>query len=200
MRKPIVTMLLLSFLSSSFINVPKAPPEPRQTEVPVVPVRPSTQADNLHLAYQVARADGHQDPRILQGLILQESNAGLAKNYRVGGLDHGAKELYYGLAQIKVSTAMDVMRRFPGLWNEFEFQTRTKDELKAHLMLNNRFNLTVASKYLKMLKGDYGYTGRTLLNAYNQGPGGVRRVGEDWHYALGVEAKLAALKTNRRRT
>lgn len=197
MRKTtVLAVLLLPFFTSPITMAPAAnvaAVQAMQTmPAPADPSPREIQRENMKLAYELAKADGHKDPRIVQGIILQESDAGAAKRWRVGGLDHGAKELYYGLAQIKVSTARDVLNRFPELWKQFDFHTRTNDEIKANLMLNDRFNLTIASRYLLMLARDYGFKGRQLLNAYNQGPGGVRNVGDDWHYAIGIEAKLAA--------
>jgi hypothetical protein len=196
MRKTaVLAVLLLPFFTSTIepaIATASSEPLPSAVVMRSDPAPREIQRENMQLAYELAKADGHRDPRVVQGIILQESDAGAAKRWRIGGLDHGAKELYFGLAQIKVSTARDVMKRYPELWKQFNFQTRTDDELKANLMLNDRFNLTIASRYLLMLAHDYGFKGRELLNAYNQGPGGVRNISNDWHYAIEVETKLAA--------
>ncbi len=146
------------------------------------------QAQILNTAFEIAKADGHKDPALVQGVLLQESRAGGADNYRVAG---PSKEPYYGVGQVKVSTAREVMREFPKLWAKYDFQTKTDDELKAHLILNTVFNIEITSKYLRLLQTRYGFQGRELLNAYNRGPGGVKDVDhDDFHYAKGVEAKL----------
>lgn len=145
----------------------------------------------LNEAYSIAKADGHKSPEIVQGILLQETKAGGMDKYKVAG---NAGDQYYGLMQLKVGAARDVMSRFPTLWSKYAFHTRTDDELKANLILNNHFNMEIGSKYLLVLQKDYGFTGRELMNAYNRGPGGVKAVGADWHYAIGAEQKLAALK------
>lgn len=138
----------------------------------------------LTKAYLQAKADGHRHPELVQGVILQESKAGGMRSYRVAG---NVGDEYYGLGQIKVGAARDVLARWPELWTKYKFQTRTDDELKANLILNHAFNIEVTSKYLLLLAKQYGFQGRELLNAYNRGPGGVKTVDDTYHYAIGVE-------------
>lgn len=144
-----------------------------------------TQKQLLAKAYQQAKADG-QNPVIIQGILLQESKAGNS-NYKVVG---GPGAQFFGLMQVSKGTALEVLKAFPSLWDKYKFQTRSDDELKANLILNNDFNIEIGSKYVKLLNTRYGFTGRELANAYNQGPGGVKNVGDDFHYALGVESKV----------
>jgi soluble lytic murein transglycosylase-like protein len=87
-----------------------------------------------------------------------------------------------------------VLNKFPNLFSKYNISTKTDDEIKANLILNDKFNIEVASKYLLILQKQYGFSGRELVNAYNRGPGGVKDVGNDYHYAIGAEAKLAAFK------
>lgn len=145
----------------------------------------------LSTAYKIAKADGHKNPEVLQSLLLQETHAGQMKRYKVAG---NTGDEYFGLGQIKLGPAKDIMRIYPDLWDRYKFHTRTDDELKANLILNPTFNIEIASKYLKLLNERYGYTGRTLLNAYNRGPSGVKRVDSNFHYAKGAEQKLAQWK------
>ena len=146
----------------------------------------------LNTAYAIAKADGHKSPELVQGLLLQETHAGALKSYKVAG-NEGDK--YYGLGQIKLGAARDVMKEHPELWTKYGFDTKTDDELKANLILNQNFNIEISSKYLKILHERYGYTGRALLNAYNRGPTGVKAVDSaTFHYARGAESKLAAWK------
>lgn len=145
----------------------------------------------LSRAYDQAKADGHPHPEIVQGVLLQESKAGGMASYKVAG---NKGDEYFGLGQLKLGTTREVMAAFPSLWAKYAFHTRTDDELKANLILNPSFNIEVTSKYLRILQTRYGYTGRELVNAYNRGPGGVKRVGHDYSYAVGVEAKLAEAK------
>jgi hypothetical protein len=151
-----------------------------------------SQAQLLSKAYEIAKADGHKDPELVQGIILQESEAGRATAYRVAG---SKSEPYYGVGQVKLDATRDVMSAYPAMWTKYRFQTKTDDELKAYLILNNVFNMEVTSKYLRILEVRYGLSGRDLLNAYQKGPGGYKEVDPDeYHYARGVEDKLARMK------
>lgn len=135
----------------------------------------SKQGELLAMAYKIAAKDGHKYPQILQGLLLQETHAGALKSYRVAGQEFGLKsnERYYGLAQIKLAAAKDVIQAYPKLRDRFEFHTNTDEEIIANLILNDRYNLEVASKYLLILGSRYKIPPDKLLNAYNQGPGGA---------------------------
>lgn len=151
----------------------------------------NSQHQLLNTAYAIAKADGHKNPELVQGIILQESKAGAMASYKVAG---NPGDQYYGIGQLKIGATREVMAAFPKLWSQYKFQTRTDDELKANLILNQTFNIEVTSKYLKILQTRYGFSGRELVNAYNRGPGGVKAVGNDFHYAIGAETKLAAYK------
>lgn len=155
------------------------------------------QARILSAAYDIAKRDGHSQPQILQGIVLQESRAGGMSSYKVAGQEFGLKtnERYYGLAQLKLSATKDVMSRYPELWNEFNFQTRMDEELIAKLIENDNFNLSVASKYLLILKASGYNTVKQMALAYNQGPGGAKGQDADTHhYSKGVMAYIQKLK------
>lgn len=147
------------------------------------------QTHMLALAYEIAKRDGHKYPQLLQGIILQETKAGELASYKVAGHDLGlaVNQRYYGVAQIKLAAAQDVLAKYPKLKSEFNFQTQTDEEIIAKLIENDRFNLSVASKYLLILRG-YGYdTIGQLALAYNQGPGGARNFdSNDHHYSTKV--------------
>lgn len=154
----------------------------------------SDQGKLLNAAYDIAKADGHKNPELVQAILLQETNAGGMAKYRVANAGAGA-DTYFGPMQIKLGAAKDVLSKWPVLFTKYKLQTRTDDEIKAHLIMDDRFNLEVASKYLLVLQKEYGLSGRELVNAYNRGPGGVKSVDNDsFHYAIGAEQKLAAYK------
>lgn len=152
------------------------------------------QSRMLALAYEFAKSDGHQSPELVQGVLLQETRAGGMDSFRVA---NPGPEAYFGPMQIKLATAKDVLKRHPALYTKYKFHTRTDDEIRAHLILNDRFNLEVGSKYLLMLQNEFGFRGRQLMNAYNRGPGGVHAVDDSFHYAVGAERKLAKFKSQR---
>ena len=152
------------------------------------------QSQLLNLAHKFAKAEGLQ-PELVQSVLLQETNAGGLKVYKVA---NPGPEAYFGPMQIKLGATKDVLKQSPSLFDKYGFHTRTDDEIKANLILNESFNMEVGTKYLRMLKAQYGFSGRQLMNAYNRGPGGVQAVDDTFHYALGGEAKLAAWKQKRK--
>lgn len=145
----------------------------------------------MEVAYAIAKADGHKQPELIQAVLLQESGAGAVSSFRVS---NPGPDAYFGAMQLKLAAAKDVLLRFPALFTKYNIHTKTDDEIKANLILNDKFNIEVGSKYLLILHDQYGFTGRELMNAYNRGPGGVKSVGADFHYAISAEAKLASYK------
>ena len=146
----------------------------------------------LEVAYDIADRDGIQPPQLLQGILMQESRAGDLSNYKVAG---PPGHHYYGVAQIKLDAARDVLKRFPGMWDQYGFQTHADEEIVAKLIENDQFNIAVASKYLVILHG-YGYhSPKALSVAYNKGPGGAAGVTLATDpYAAGVSGHMRALK------
>lgn len=149
----------------------------------------------LNLAYKFGKEDGHKSPELVQMILLQETQAGGLKSYKVA---NPGPEAYFGPMQIKLAAARDVLNNYPALWAKYGFHTKTDDEVKANLILNEAFNIDIGSKYLLILSKQYGFSGRKLLNAYNRGPGGVHGVDDSFHYAKGAEAKLASYKVKGR--
>lgn len=164
----------------------------------IATVLPSSLSSKQHrlltMAYEIGKQNGLQNPEIIQAILLQESKAGGMDSYKVA---NAGPDAYFGPMQIKLKAARDVLAKWPSLYDTFGFHTRTDDEVKANLILNERFNLEVATKYIVILTKTYGLSGRELVNAYNRGPGGVKSVDSDFHYAVGAEAKLAAYKQRR---
>lgn len=146
----------------------------------------------MQTAYAVGYADGHKDPTLLQAILLQESAAGTMKHHRV--VHPNKNQSYFGAMQIKLGAAKDVLKKWPEMFDQYAFDTRTDDEIKARLIVDDAFNIAIASKYLVILRDRYGYTGHMLLNAYNRGPGGAKKVDENFHYAVSAQKKLSAWK------
>jgi hypothetical protein len=135
------------------------------------------QYDLINYAYQVAKDDGHKNPQLLEGLIMQESKAGNMPGFRVAGLQNQPGDRYFGIAQIKLNAAKEVMKRYPDMWKGLD--TRTDEELQARLILDDKFNIRVASKYVLLMgvnkNPDMGIT------AYNRGPGGAQSIDPHTH-------------------
>jgi len=156
----------------------------------------SKQSTLLNLAYAAAKQEGLKNPDVMQIILLQETKAGAMKSYKVA---NAGPDAYYGPMQIKLNAARDVLSRNPQLYTKYDFHTHTDDEVKANLILNEKFNIDVAAKYVKILQTQYGLSGRELTNSYNRGPSGVKNVGDDFHYAVEGEQKLAEYKHKKRR-
>lgn len=150
----------------------------------------SKQATLLQQAYAAAKAEGI-NPETMQVILLQETRAGAMTSYKVANPGPNA---YYGPMQIKLAATRDVLQRNPDLYKKYNFHTKSDDEVKANLILNEKFNIEVAAKYVKILQREYGLKGTQLTNSYNRGPTGVHAVGDDFHYAIEGQKKLAAYK------
>jgi hypothetical protein len=142
----------------------------------------------LNMAYELGKVHGLKNPEIVQAVLLQETLAGGLSSYRVA---NPGPEAYFGPGQIKLAAAKDVLARWPELYKKYGFHTETDDEIRAHLILHDMFNIEVMTKYLVLLKTQYGFTGAKLLQAYNRGPGGVT---DDHTYANNALSKLRNLQ------
>ena len=144
------------------------------------------QSELLSFAYVVAKEDGYKNPEYLQGLILQESGAGGSNNYRVAGDPVKKENQYYGVGQIKISAALDVLKNFPEMWGFL--QTKTIEELQARLILDDHFNIRIASKYLLLM--GVNKSANFALTAYNRGVGGAQEIIDhaNFEYTKGVVA------------
>jgi hypothetical protein len=163
--EPVVTVISVPPDEQDIRNLFKMP-------IPATPSR--HQHELLDIAYHVARQEGLDYPGLLQGIIMQESQAGADPAYKVAGPP--GRDRYYGVGQIKVDAARDVLRRYPDLWTRFRFQTHTDEEVVARLIEDDVFNITVACKYLLILRASGYRTPGQLAVAYNKGPGAASGV------------------------
>jgi hypothetical protein len=142
------------------------------------------QHELLSFAYEVAKADGIKNPQYLQGILMQESKACGMKNFRVAGLSNKEGDRYFGCGQIKLAAAKAVMNRYSDMWKYLE--SKTVEELQARLILDDKFNIRVASKYVLMMGINENPT--RAITAYNVGPGAVVNVNSNTHgYTLKVK-------------
>lgn len=154
-------------------------------------VMTSQQKELLNYAYEIAKADGMKQPQYLQGIIMQESKAGGMAEFRVAGLTNKPGDRYFGIGQIKLSAAKAVMQKHPEMWKHL--QTNTEEELQARLILDDKFNIRVASKYLLLMGINKDATFATT--AYNRGAGGATQVDPaTWHYTVAVKQHIEKLK------
>lgn len=149
------------------------------------------QFELLNFAYDVAKSDGFREPKYLQGIIMQESKAGSMTAFRVAGLTNAVGNRYFGIGQIKLAAAKAVMAQFPEMWKHLD--TKTDEELQARLIVDDRFNVRVASKYA-LLMGINENPARAIT-AYNVGPGGVQTVDPSQHdYTTKVKVHAEKVK------
>lgn len=178
------------------LSVPDDSGRHEPLQIPIPDAMPADANELLQTAYSIAEADGLPHPQLLQAILLQESAAGTLGRYKVAGQEYGLRPLqrYYGVAQIKLDATRDVLKRFPALWNQFHFQTKTDEEIVAKLIENDVFNVTIASKYLVLLQASGYHSPMALAVAYNKGPGGARGVdtGTD-PYSRGVTKHMHKL-------
>jgi len=136
------------------------------------------QRELLAFAYQVAKDDGMSNPNYLQGILLQESNGCHGKNWRVAGLTNRVGDRYFGCGQIKVVAAREVLKKYPKMRKYLN--TDTDEEIQARLILDDKFNIRIASKFLLMM--GVNENPAKAITAYNVGPGAARHVNPRTHY------------------
>lgn len=192
------TFFMTRVVPTAAIIIPSEVNE-RSTAIKLPTDMTSSQASLLKLAYATAKKDGHKYPQILQGIVLQETLAGSMKSFKVAS---GGGTTYFGVSQISLAAAKDVLNKYPALFDKFSFHTKTDNEIEANLILNEAFNLAIASKYLLILQNTYNYAGARTLVAYNRGPnnkvakfGDIGEISNDG-YVTGVRNKLAVLKVS----
>jgi len=130
----------------------------------------------LMTAYKQAEHDGIKKPEILSGIIMQESAAGAAKNFRTAKHKKACDQTV-GLGQMKVKTALAILTKYPELKQQFGVSDRN---LYSALATNDKFSLAVASKYVKWMYDIY-HNDDTVIAAYNLGPGGAANLKKPWN-------------------
>lgn len=123
----------------------------------------------LQTAYDIGRTDGgHEHAELLQAVLLQETIAGQLG--RIGHMTAPVGKRSYGVMQVKVSAARDVLRDHPDFGG-----FRSDEELIVELMSDDVFNMRIASKFLLHLK-DRTETEDAALVAYNIGLRASRKI------------------------
>ena len=117
----------------------------------------------LNKAYEIGFQDGgHEHAEIVQAVLLQETIAGQLG--RIGHLTAPVGKRSYGVMQVKVSAARDVLRHFKGEFGRF----KADEQLIAQLMMDDEFNLRMGSKFLLHL-APKAKSVEKMLVAYNIG-------------------------------
>lgn len=147
----------------------------------------TTKHVRLGYALERARAVGLKQPSLAQAVMLQESDGGEDSRYK--RVKHTQSQ-YFGLMQITVGAAVAVMKRWPQVAKDFGVKSFAQAAVRAKLIASEHFNIEIGVRYLRLLEQDFGFGGRKLLNAFNQGPGGVQSVNSStFHYAISAERR-----------
>lgn len=116
----------------------------------------------LKLAFDIGyRHGGAQHAKLMQSTLMQETIAGLLG--RIGHMSAPVGKRSYGVMQVKVSAARDVIRRHPEIG-----RFRSDEELIARLITDDQFNIRIASLHMTHLR-KYTETDAQALMAYNLG-------------------------------
>lgn len=116
----------------------------------------------LNLAHHVGmEEDGYEQASLLQSILMQESHAG--KYGRIGDVHAELGKRSYGVMQVKLITAYDVLKSYPELGH-----FKTEEGLIIKLVTDDEFNIRIASKHLMMLRKHTKRDAQAVM-AYNTG-------------------------------
>lgn len=141
----------------------------------------SEQMSLLKLSYEVGfQHGGSKQARLMQSTLMQETIAGLMG--RIGHMSAPVGKRSYGVMQVKVSAARDVLGRHDELGS-----FRSDEELIAKLLTDDHFNIRLASLHMMHLR-KYTDNDAQALMAYNIGLRGSRRHSDHgkFRYVKGV--------------
>lgn len=154
----------------------------------------SVLAKNLSLVFNVANQIG--DPETLEAILLQETNGG--RSDMIGNKDSPVGKRSYGLMQVQVVAARDVLRRNHDLFNEYfpnrKYDNVADEEIIALLLTDPEANVKIAAYHFRYYKTlAHGNWDRTVAG-YNAGivlMHSLKRPSE-FKYVVGVREKLTA--------
>lgn len=153
------------------------------------------QAMLMQTAYEIGLADGGlEHAELLQAVLLQETIAGQLG--RIGHMTAPVGKRSYGVMQVKVSAARDVLRHY----KQFG-RFRSDEELIVALMSDDVFNMRIASRFLLYLKEKTASEDAALV-AYNIGLRASRKIGkpEKFKYVVRTRRNLSEVVQHFNRT
>ena len=143
------------------------------------------QTQLLHSAYEIGFEDGgHEHAEVLQAVLLQETIAGQLG--RIGHMTARVGKRSYGVMQVKVSAARDVLKK-----HKHFGRFRSDEELIVALMTDDEFNMRIASKFLLFL-GKKTDSVEAALVAYNIGLRASRKIADpnNFKYVVRTQRNL----------
>jgi hypothetical protein len=156
----------------------------------------SQQRATLKMVHEVGTEIGQ--PELLQAIVMQETHAG--RHGKVGDLSLKVGQRSYGIAQVKVITARDVLLRNESLAKRYFLDRNIRklpdEEIIALLIANNRANVEIAADHLNMLIVTLKNIDRATV-AYNVGISGVKKLKniQQYRYLVGVKYFQFQLKS-----
>jgi len=122
----------------------------------------------LNIAHTIGMDDGSEEhANLLQAILMQETHAGYYG--RIGDTDAPVGKRSYGVMQVKLITAWDVLKNNPEMG-----QFNTDEELLIRLMTDDHFNISIASKHLVALRNSTRRYAQAVM-AYNTGLSKAKR-------------------------
>jgi hypothetical protein len=149
------------------------------------------QINLLLTAYAVGMKDGGREhAEQVQAILLQETIAGQLG--RIGHMTAPVGKRSYGVMQVKISAARDMLRKYP----EFG-RFRSDEELIVALMTDDEFNIRIASKFMKYLKQNTRSVDAALV-AYNIGLRASRKISrpQSFKYVVRTRRNLTKVVQN----
>lgn len=110
----------------------------------------------------------HTLTKVAMGILWQESHAG--KLGPVGDIKNGFGRRSYGIMQIKLKTALAMLKLDPTLVSTyFPAGSYTEEEVIAELLTNQQFNIQVGVHLLVNLRFTQKLSWASTVRSYNQG-------------------------------
>lgn len=142
----------------------------------------------IQFAKEIAIKHDH-DENLVAAIIMVESKAGQHAGYEIV---RNGRSTYYGMAQLTIGAAKDVLKTWPNLLEKYDVAKNDK-AIKHALAYDYKFNIEVASKYLLMIRNQFGFTDHKLINSYNLGPGSKQIANKDFYYSRKVRKFMGIL-------
>ena len=160
----------------------------------VIHITNGSLTENMSLVFNVGKQIG--DPETLEAILLQETNGG--RSTLIGNKDSPVGKRSYGLMQVQVCAAREVLERNPSLFNEY-FPKRTyssiaDEEVIALLLTNREANVRIAAYHFKYYKALAGGDWDKTVAGYNGGVVLMQKIKHpaEYGYVKDIREKLTS--------
>jgi hypothetical protein len=151
-------------------------------------------AENLSLVFNISKQVG--DPETLQAILLQETNGG--RSELIGNKNSPVGKRSYGLMQLQVCAAREVLERNPDLFKSYfpgrKYSSVADEEVIALLLTNRKANVTMAAYHFKYYKKLAGGDWDKTVAGYNAGVVLMLKIKhpEEFGYVKDIRQKLTS--------